>query len=141
MSIDSYTIAFIGLGEAAFSIISGWGNLRNNQIKAYDIKLHTVETKEEILARANELGIRIKFSLQELVRDSDLIFSTVTADQAFKVARESCQFIKKGTYFFDLNSCAPSSKQNFLLFPTLNLSFLTNPICSANLQLLSTYDL
>ena len=99
MSIDRYAIAFIGLGEAASTIISGWGNLRNNQIKAYDIKLHSVDTKEEIVARANELDIRIKFSLQELVRDSDLIFSTVTADQAPKVARESCQFIKKGTYF------------------------------------------
>ena len=96
MSIDSYTIAFIGLGEAASSIISGWGNLRNNQIKAYDIKLHTVETKEEILARAKELNIHIKASIQELVEDSDLIFSTVTADQALKVARESCHFIKDG---------------------------------------------
>ena len=110
MSIDIYTIAFIGLGEAASSIISGWGNLRNNQIKAYDIKLHSVETKEEILARAKELNIRIKPSIQELVKDTDLIFSTVTADQALKVARESCQFIKRA-YFFDLNSCAPSSKQ------------------------------
>ena len=49
MSIDSYTIAFIGLGEAASTIISGWGNLRNNQIKAYDIKLHSIETKEEVV--------------------------------------------------------------------------------------------
>ena len=112
MSIDSYTIAFIGLGEAASSIISGWGNLRNNQIKAYDIKLHEVESKEEILARAKELNIHIKASIQELVKDSDLIFSTVTADQALKVARESCHFIKDGAYFFDLNSCAPSSKKN-----------------------------
>ena len=112
MSIDDYTITFIGLGEAASTIISGWGNLRNNQITAYDIKLHSIETKEEIVARADKLNICIKFSLQELVRNSDLIFSTVTADQAFKVARESCQFIKKGTYFFDLNSCAPASKQN-----------------------------
>ena len=112
MSIDSHSIAFIGLGEAASSIISGWGNLRNNQIKAYDIKLHTVETKEEILARAKELNIHIKASIQELVKDSDLIFSTVTADQALKVARESCHFIKDGAYFFDLNSCAPSSKQS-----------------------------
>ena len=111
MSINSYTIAFIGLGEAASSIISGWGNLRNNQIKAYDIKLHSVETKEEIIARAKELNIRIKLSLHELVKGSDLIFSTVTADQALTVARESCQFIKDGAYFFDLNSCAPSSKQ------------------------------
>ncbi len=112
MSIDSYTIAFIGLGEAASSIISGWGNNRHNQIKAYDIKLHSVETKEEILARAKELNIRIKPSLQELVKDSDIIFSTVTADQALKVARASCQFIKEGAYFFDLNSCAPSSKKS-----------------------------
>ncbi len=111
MSIDSYTISFIGLGEAASSIISGWGNPRNNQIKAYDIKLHSVETREEIVSRAKELNIRLKLSLQELVSGSDLIFSTVTADQALKVARESCHFIKDGTYFFDLNSCAPSSKQ------------------------------
>ena len=112
MSIDNYTIAFIGLGEAASTIISGWGNLRNNQIKAYDIKLHSIETREEIVARANKLNICIKFSLKELVKDSDLIFSTVTADQATNVARESCQFLKDGVYFFDLNSCAPSSKQN-----------------------------
>ena len=112
MSIGSYAIAFIGLGEAASTIISGWGNRRNNQIKAYDIKLHSVDTKEEIVARANKLNIRIKYSLEELIRDTDLIFSTVTADQAFKVARESCQFLKDGAYFFDLNSCAPSSKQN-----------------------------
>ncbi len=112
MSIDSLTIAFIGLGEAACSIISGWGNLRNNQIKAYDIKLHSVETKEEILARAKELNICVKLSLHELIKGSDLIFSTVTADQALKVARESCQFIKDGAFFFDLNSCAPSSKKS-----------------------------
>ena len=112
MSIETYTIAFIGLGEAASSIISGWGNLRNKQIKAYDIKLHSVETKEEIIARAKELNIRIKLFLHELIKGSDLIFSTVTADQSLKVARESCQFIKDGAYFFDLNSCAPSSKKS-----------------------------
>ncbi len=111
MSIDDYTIAFIGLGEAASTIISGWGNLRNNQIKAYDIKLHSIETREEIVARADKLNIFIKSSLKELVRDSDLIFSTVTADQATNVARESSQFLKEGVYFFDLNSCAPSSKK------------------------------
>ncbi len=112
MSIDDYNIAFIGLGEAASTIISGWGNLRNNQITAYDIKLHSIETKEEIVGRADKLNICIKFSIQELVRNSDLIFSTVTADQATNVARESGQFLKDGVYFFDLNSCAPSSKQN-----------------------------
>ena len=111
MSIDSYAIAFIGLGEAASTIISGWGNLRNNQIKAFDIKLQSDHTKEEIIARASKLNIQIKFSLKELIRDADLIFSTVTADQALAVAKKVSMHLKKGSFFFDLNSCAPSSKQ------------------------------
>jgi 3-hydroxyisobutyrate dehydrogenase-like beta-hydroxyacid dehydrogenase len=111
MSINGSSIAFIGLGEAASTIISGWGNNRANQIQAFDIKLHSDHTKEEIIARASKLNIQIKFSLKELIRDADLIFSTVTADQALAVAKKVSMHLKKGSFFFDLNSCAPSSKQ------------------------------
>ena len=111
MSINGSSIAFIGLGEAASTIISGWGNNRANQIQAFDIKLKSDHTKEEIIARASKLNIQIKFSLKELIRDADLIFSTVTADQALAVAKKVSTHLKKGAFFFDLNSCAPSSKQ------------------------------
>ena len=111
MSINGSSIAFIGLGEAASTIIAGWGNNRANQIQAFDIKLQSDHTKEEIIARASKLNIRIKFSLKELIRDTDLIFSTVTADQALAVAKKVSTHLKKGAFFFDLNSCAPSSKQ------------------------------
>ena len=111
MSINGSSIAFIGLGEAASTIISGWGNNRANQIQAFDIKLQSDQTKEEIIARASKLNIQIKFSLKELIRDADLIFSTVTADQALAVAKKVSMHLKKGSFFFDLNSCAPSSKQ------------------------------
>ena len=111
MSINDSSIAFIGLGEAASTIIAGWGNNRANQIQAFDIKLQSDHTKEEIIARASKLNIRIKFSLKELIRDTDLIFSTVTADQALAVAKKVSTHLKKGAFFFDLNSCAPSSKQ------------------------------
>ena len=111
MSINGSSIAFIGLGEAASTIISGWGNNRANQIQAFDIKLQSDHTKEEIIARASKLNIQIKFSLKELIRDADLIFSTVTADQALAVAKKVSTHLKKGAFFFDLNSCAPSSKQ------------------------------
>jgi 3-hydroxyisobutyrate dehydrogenase-like beta-hydroxyacid dehydrogenase len=111
MSINGSSIAFIGLGEAASTIISGWGNNRANQIQAFDIKLKSDHTKEEIIARASKLNIQIKFSLKELIRDADLIFSTVTADQALAVAKKVSMHLKKGSFFFDLNSCAPSSKQ------------------------------
>ena len=111
MSINGSSIAFIGLGEAASTIIAGWGNNRANQIQAFDIKLQSDHTKEEIIARASKLNIRIKFSLKELIKDADLIFSTVTADQALAVAKKVSTHLKKRSFFFDLNSCAPSSKQ------------------------------
>ena len=111
MKSDGYSIAFIGLGEASSTIISGWGNNRNKQIQAFDIKLQESDTKEEIISRASKLNIGFKFSLKDLVKDADLIFSTVTADQALNVAREVSPFLKDNAYFFDLNSCAPSSKQ------------------------------
>ena len=53
----------------------------------------------------------MKFSLKDLVSDADFIFSTVTADQALHVAVEASPFIRHKAFFFDFNSCAPSSKQ------------------------------
>ncbi len=111
MNIDVCSIAFIGLGEAASTIISGWGDNRNKQIDAFDIKLQESDTKEEIISRASKLNIGLKSSLKDLVREADLIFSTVTADQSLHVAREASQFLRDQAYFFDLNSSAPSSKQ------------------------------
>ena len=111
MSIDLCSIAFIGLGEAASTIIAGWGNHRNKQVQAYDIKLQESETREEIISRAGELDIVFKSTLRDLIKDADIIFSTVTASQALDVAQEASSFLKDRAYFFDLNSCAPSSKQ------------------------------
>ena len=111
MNIDVCSIAFIGLGEAASTIISGWGKDRNKQIRAFDVKLQKSDKKEEIISRASKLDIGLKFSLKGLLGDADLIFSTVTADQALHVAREASSFLKDKAYFFDLNSSAPSSKK------------------------------
>ena len=53
----------------------------------------------------------MQFSLKEVIKHADFIFSTVTADQALHVAREVSPFLRDKAYFFDLNSCAPFSKQ------------------------------
>ena len=49
--------------------------------------------------------------MQDAVSDADVVFSTVTADQAITAARAAAPLMKQGTYFLDMNSCAPSSKQ------------------------------
>ena len=51
MNIDVCSITFIGLGEATSAIISGWGDHRSKQIKAFDIKLQGSDTKEEIISK------------------------------------------------------------------------------------------
>ena len=110
MNVDNYTIAFIGLGEAASAIISGWGNNRNKQIKAYDIKLKK-ESREEIISRGTELNIVVNLSSEQVIKDADLIFPRFLLIKRLSVAREVSSYIEKEFYFFDLNSCAPSSKQ------------------------------
>ena len=104
-------IAFIGLGEAAGAFITGWGADRASDIAAFDIKTTVPETAPEISDRAKAFGITHCITLQDAVSDADVVFSTVTADQAIAAARAAAPLMKKGAYFLDMNSCAPSSKQ------------------------------
>ena len=104
-------IAFIGLGEAAGAFITGWGADRAGDIAAFDIKTTKPETADEILKRAKTFGIAHCETLQDAVSIADIVFSTVTADQAIMAVRAAAPLMKQGAYFLDMNSCAPSSKQ------------------------------
>ena len=57
-TVRRMNIAFIGLGEVAAALITGWGPVRSGQIAAYDIKLDAPEAAAEIRDRASSLGIR-----------------------------------------------------------------------------------
>jgi len=103
-------IAFIGFGEAASAIVSGWG-VGRHQINAYDVKLDSPSTRSEILARCEQHDVGAVNSVSEAVHDCDLIMSTVTADQAVVAAQSAAKHLKPQCYWFDLNSCAPLSKQ------------------------------
>lgn len=103
-------IAFIGLGEAGSAIVSGWGNERAASICAYDIKIENPETASEILERCARLGISCCDTAGDALNGADIVFCTVTADQAIAAARAAAPLIGQGTIWCDLNSCAPSSK-------------------------------
>ncbi len=103
-------IAFIGLGEAATAIISGWDKMHTNSITAFDIKSDNSNTINEIELRAQNLRINLAVKLADALIHADVVFSTVTADQAAAVVRSASEILKPNTYFLDLNSCAPSTK-------------------------------
>lgn len=103
-------IAFIGMGEAGSALVQGWGAARSGDIRAYDIKSSYTATTGEIAERCATLGIRCCASAEEAIEGADLVFCTVTADQAVLAARVGAATLGQGITWLDLNSCAPSSK-------------------------------
>lgn len=104
-------IAFIGLGEAGSALISGWGAARAGEISAYDIKLDMPETAAQISEKCAALGIACAADISSAINDADIVFSTVTADQAVVAAQAGAVHLSKDAFWCDLNSCAPSSKR------------------------------
>lgn len=103
-------IAFIGFGEAAGALVEGWGQAHEG-IRAYDIKTDDATTASDMQARYAALGVVGCVSAAEAVARAELVFSTVTTDQAVAAARTAAPHLPKGACWLDLNSCAPSSKR------------------------------
>lgn len=104
-------IAFIGMGEAGSAFVSGWGENRSETIAAYDIKSDDAATADAMAMRYDELGILGCASTADAVAGAELVFCTVTADQAVAAAERAAVHLERGAFWCDLNSCAPSSKR------------------------------
>ena len=102
-------IAVIGFGEAGSSLCKGWGL---GDVRAFDIKQHgdSILAAEKV-AQMSAAGVIIGDDAADIANGADIVFSTVTADQAYVAANAVTKVIKPGAYYLDLNSCAPSTKQ------------------------------
>ncbi len=108
MRAKTPSVTVIGFGEAGSSLCIGW-NRRG--VRSFDIKQNNLDLKATKCAEMQHLGVEAIEDLGAAVDGADLIFSTVTADQAFAAASSAAPWLKLGAFFFDLNSCAPSTKQ------------------------------
>ncbi|WP_420402290.1 DUF1932 domain-containing protein [Nisaea sp.] len=103
-------IVFIGFGEAGSAIVSGWKDVPD--IRVFDIKTDDEAARPAMLSRYQEFGVAGRMSAAEAVQDADLVFCTVTADQAAIAAGGCAPHLKPGALWLDLNSCAPSTKKS-----------------------------
>ena len=108
MRANTPSVTVIGFGEAGLSLCIGW-NRRG--VRSFDIKQTNPDLKAAKCAEMHHRGVEAVEDLGAAVDGADLIFSTVTADQAFAAASSAAPWLKPGAFFFDLNSCAPSTKQ------------------------------
>ncbi len=102
-------IAFIGMGEAGGALVKGWGGAR--PVRAYDVKTDAPATRAAMAARYAALGVIGCATNAEALAGAELVFSTVTADQAVAAAEAGAPHLGPGAFWCDLNSCAPSSKR------------------------------
>ncbi len=103
-------IGFIGYGEASFNIAKGLTGEGIAHISAYDKFWNIAPQAELIQKRAQEAGASLATSLQELVESSDIIISSVSANLAVPLAKESAPYLRAGQIYVDLNSAGPDTK-------------------------------
>ena len=108
MRANTPYVTIIGFGEVGSSLCIGW-NRRG--VRSFDIKQTNPNLKAAKCAEMHDQGVDAAEDIGAAVDGADLIFSTVTADQAFAAASSAAPWLKPGAFFFDLNSCAPSTKQ------------------------------
>jgi 3-hydroxyisobutyrate dehydrogenase-like beta-hydroxyacid dehydrogenase len=100
-------IGFIGFGEAGYRLAKGLRQAGLEHIAAYDIQNTT-----QIRQRAAETQTTLVASNADLATASDIIFSTVTANQAGAAASQTAPHLSFHHLYADLNSVSPGLKQS-----------------------------
>jgi 3-hydroxyisobutyrate dehydrogenase-like beta-hydroxyacid dehydrogenase len=104
-------IGFVGFGEAGFHIARGLRDAGMDRITAFDIHAQTAGLGQKICRRAEEARVHLAASTAELASKSDIILSTVTANQAMQAAEQNGPFLTAHHLYADLNSVSPALKQ------------------------------
>jgi len=105
-------LGFIGFGEAAFSIARGLSAVGVTSICAYDINSDADGLGTRIRNRAQEAHVRLVDSNAALADNSDVLFSTVTANCAAEAASQTTPHLQPRHVYVDLNSVSPALKQS-----------------------------
>jgi len=105
------SIGLVGYGEVGRILTAGLVEREAAWVGAWDILLADPAAGPAMNAHASRAGVDAVTSMAALTARADVIISAVTASQAWSVADEAARTIRRGTWFMDLNSCSPGTKQ------------------------------
>ena len=106
--MDLRQIGLAGYGEVGNIFGAGLkGKPGVTGVAAWDLKFDDAAAR----ARAVDSGIAAMGSMAQLCADADLVISEVTASSTFAVAEEAAPHLRAGSFFLDLNSASPGTKQ------------------------------
>jgi 3-hydroxyisobutyrate dehydrogenase-like beta-hydroxyacid dehydrogenase len=106
-------LGLIGYGEVGKTFACGLlGQAGVSKSSAWDLQFMAPATQAKELAHAHAAGVSAVLSMQALCETSDLIIAAVTASNALTVAQQAAAHLQPGSYFLDLNSASPTTKQH-----------------------------
>jgi 3-hydroxyisobutyrate dehydrogenase len=105
------SVAFVGFGEAGFTIGSGLRSAGLERLYAYDIAADTGDRGPLITSRAATAGATLASSSEALARSADVILSTVTCSAALEASQQTAPFLTERHVYADLNSVSPALKR------------------------------
>jgi len=102
-------IGIIGFGEVG-GIFGRDLVQRGIEVSTFDILFDQPDSRQAMLAKARDCGIRTCESAGDCLRGRELIISAVTASSAGHVAEECAPMLAGGQVFLDINSVSPETK-------------------------------
>jgi len=102
-------IGIIGFGEVG-GIFGRDFVERGIDVATFDILFDNPTSREAMLAKARDHGVRACESAGDCLRGCELIISAVTAASAARVAEECAPLLVSGQIFLDINSVSPETK-------------------------------
>lgn len=105
------SIGLVGYGEVGKILAAALVERELAWVGAWDILLRDATGAAPMKAHAARAGVDAVGSMAALTARADVIVSAVTASQAWSVADEAARSIRPGTWYLDLNSCSPGTKQ------------------------------
>lgn len=109
--MEPLRVGFVGYGEVGKIFTHALATQGLPWVGAWDLKFADPQLQAGELAHAEQHRVHACASARELAAQASLVVSAVTASNALAVARDVAQGIKPGTFYLDLNSASPGTKQ------------------------------
>ena len=108
----SFSLGFIGFGEAAYNMGKGLKGEGLEDIKAYDVVMDKEgPMRDTVLKRCEDAKIKPVFSAKELVENSDFVVIAVPARFTASTADGLRKFARAGQLFADVTTALPPVKE------------------------------
>jgi 3-hydroxyisobutyrate dehydrogenase-like beta-hydroxyacid dehydrogenase len=109
-AMDITKIGLIGYGEVGQSLAEGLLANKQLSVQVFDIRFNTDKTPDSLAANAKARGLILRNDIDTLVKNSELVISAVTCEQALQVAEQASESLASGKIFVDMNTVAPRQK-------------------------------